>query len=85
MRHVAATGRLAIVCSVLLLLSAPAAWAVEYVADFESSNPFSAGALVTDQAASGAQSLYLDAGDQATLDIPAALLGRDIVVTMIGV
>lgn len=82
MHHVTATGRLAVVCSALLLLLAPAAWAVEYVADFESSNPFSAGTLVGDQAASGAQSLYLAAGDLATLDIPAALLGRDIVVTM---
>jgi dockerin type I repeat protein len=82
MRHVAATGRLAIVCSVLLLLSAPAAWAVEYVVDFESGNPFSAGALVVDQAASGVQSLYLAPGTLATLDIPAELLSRDIVVTM---
>lgn len=82
MRPIAATGRLALWCSVLLLLPAPAAWAAEFVVDFETVNPFSGGTLVTDQAASGSQSLYLGPGNLATLDIPAGLLNRDLVVTM---
>lgn len=64
------------------------AWAASlasagYVADFESANPFSGGTLSTTFAHGGStQSLYLAAGVQATLAVPAEYAGNPVRVSM---
>ena len=62
----------------VLTLAAGLAYAGPIAVDFETTNPFSAGTLSTAQAYAGSQSLYLAAGNAATLALPDGNLGGTV-------
>ncbi|MEX0887438.1 MAG: PEP-CTERM sorting domain-containing protein [Phycisphaeraceae bacterium] len=62
---------------------APASVSAQLVIDFDDDvNPFNAGTIMSDQAFSGANSLYLAVGDQATFEIPEEFVGGFTTITM---